>query len=78
MPTLGFIVERYLLIKNFNSEKFWYLQLVLFKKQDVKLEWDRHRLFDKLNTQLFLEKAKEHQYFKVTKVEKKKKIKFRP
>lgn len=48
-PTLGFIVERYQKIRDFKSQKFWYLELKYEKdKNKVTFNWKRNRIFDKL------------------------------
>lgn len=71
-PTLGFIVERYLRIKNFEPEKFWTIDA--FTKVDdkrVQLHWQRGRVFDQLAGLMFYERALEDGSgnFLVTKVE---------
>jgi DNA topoisomerase-3 len=75
-PTLGFIVERYQLIKKFVPEKFFYLDCRVEretgnKKVEVKFEWERDRLFDELATCILLESCEEAKYAKVIKVLKK-------
>lgn len=46
-PTLGFCVQRYLQISTFKPEKFWVVLPYIIKNGfELKLEWDRNRLFD--------------------------------
>eukprot|EP00930_Biecheleria_cincta_P085534 TRINITY_DN74914_c0_g1_i1.p1 TRINITY_DN74914_c0_g1~~TRINITY_DN74914_c0_g1_i1.p1 ORF type:complete len:911 (+),score=91.91 TRINITY_DN74914_c0_g1_i1:229-2733(+) len=48
-PTLGFVVERYLLIQRFVPEPFWSIRAEVQKQgQDVRFSWRRGRLFDRL------------------------------
>jgi len=82
-PTLGFIVERYQLIKKFVPEKFFYLDCrvereVANKKLEVKFEWGRNRLFDELATCILLESCEEAKHAKVIKVVKKETYKRKP
>ena len=59
-PTLGFIVERYKLIRDFQGEKFWTLTLKCLKQgkqEEVKFEWERERLFDKLACLVLMERC---------------------
>jgi DNA topoisomerase-3 len=61
-PTLNFIVERTEKIRQFRPEEFYYLDLTITKveeggkKYDVRFDWERGRLFDKLITLTLLEK----------------------
>jgi len=54
-PTLGFIVERYQMIRDFKPEPFYFLDCHAereikepggIKKVDVKFEWERGKIFD--------------------------------
>ncbi|GMH18631.1 hypothetical protein Nepgr_020472 [Nepenthes gracilis] len=46
-PTLGFCVQRYLRITTFKPEKLWVLHpYIIHKGYEIKLEWERERLFD--------------------------------
>jgi DNA topoisomerase-3 len=64
-PTLNFIVERTEKIRHFKPEEFYYLDLTLTKeeeggnKYDVRFDWERGRLFDKLIAITLLEKVVE-------------------
>lgn len=47
-PTLSFVVDRYLRVKNFTSEPFWTLDVVVNQKgQKVLFIWTRGLIFDK-------------------------------
>lgn len=47
-PTLSFVVDRYLRVKNFTSEPFWTLNVVVeHKGQKVPFTWSRGSIFDK-------------------------------
>ncbi|GAB4851852.1 hypothetical protein Ancab_031251 [Ancistrocladus abbreviatus] len=55
-PTLGFCVQRYLHITTFKPEKFWVLHpYILQKGYELKLEWEREKLFD-LDVSLMFQK----------------------
>ena len=43
MPTLGFVVDRYLEIKYFKPEKYWLIKasIILNEKASVELKWER-------------------------------------
>jgi DNA topoisomerase-3 len=51
-PTLGFVVQRYLQVKNFVSEAFWYIFLSLSRPSssqrsvETEFKWRRVHLFD--------------------------------
>lgn len=46
-PTLGFCVQRYLNINTFKPQKFWIVHpYIVHKGYELKLEWDREKLFD--------------------------------
>ena len=82
-PTLGFIVERHLLIKEFIPETFFYLDCKDERenqgnKLPVKFEWKRGRIFDELTTFIIYEMCVEAGKAKVTKVTKKDTIRRRP
>lgn len=47
-PTLSFVVDRYLRVRRFTPENFWYLDVVVdHKGQKVPFSWYRGHLFDK-------------------------------
>ena len=53
-PTLGFVVQRYSLVKNFTPESFWYIYLSLTRQsasqgeEETKFNWKRNHLFDQV------------------------------
>jgi len=83
-PTLGFIVERANQIKEFWPEKFWYISMKYTgdgkdKDQSAVLEWQRHRIFDKLSCLVLYEKVTDSgDTARVLSVEKKPKFKGKP
>ena len=47
-PTLSFVVDRYVRVRRFTSEPFWYIDVVVdHKGQKVPFSWTRGHLFDK-------------------------------
>ncbi|CAK9157606.1 unnamed protein product [Ilex paraguariensis] len=53
-PTLGFCVQRYLQIATFKPEKFWALYpYIILSGYELKLEWERNRLFDSDVAEMF-------------------------
>ena len=49
-PTLGFVVDQYLRMKNFISEPFWSMDCVLEKeKKQVNLSWSNGPVYDQLS-----------------------------
>lgn len=47
-PTLSFVVDRYLRVRKFRPEPFWFIDLVVDQKnQKVSFSWSRGHLFDK-------------------------------
>lgn len=57
-PTLGIIVDRWLVIKNFVSRDFWVFELFL-KDCDILFEWLRKQIFDEYSAMIFYELAYE-------------------
>lgn len=58
-PTLGFVVDRYLRIKNFTAEPFWHIQLSLKldgTQKSLPLNWERGHIFDKMVAVAFYER----------------------
>lgn len=56
------MVERYQQIRDFKSEKYWQIKMVITKqtpkgKEAARFEWVRHRVFDKLVCLVFFEKC---------------------
>ncbi|KAK1360476.1 hypothetical protein POM88_044950 [Heracleum sosnowskyi] len=53
-PTLGFCVQRYLQINTFKPEKFWAVHpYIIHNGYELKLEWERNRLFDTYVAEMF-------------------------
>eukprot|EP00917_Polyrhabdina_sp_WS-2016_P015509 GHVP01033751.1.p1 GENE.GHVP01033751.1~~GHVP01033751.1.p1 ORF type:complete len:747 (-),score=128.50 GHVP01033751.1:329-2569(-) len=56
IPTLGFVVERWKIIRDFVPENFWYLVATIKKgNQEVNLKWKRHRVYDRMVGLILLE-----------------------
>ena len=71
-PTLGFVVDRYLRVRNFKPEQFWGIKVV--HRRDglaATFNWDRHRLFDRMAVTVLFEKCLNSKTAKVTKVQEK-------
>ncbi|KAH7135643.1 DNA topoisomerase 3-beta [Dendryphion nanum] len=78
-PTLGFVVDRYLRVRNFVPETFWYIKIVHEKDDiDVKFSWRRGHLFDRLAVIVIYEKCLRAKTAKVTKMQKKPTKKWKP
>ncbi|KAL2531014.1 DNA topoisomerase 3-beta [Forsythia ovata] len=78
-PTLGFCVQRHLQIITFKPEKFWKLHpYILHKGYELKLEWNRNRLFDLDVTEMFRNIIKEDGILKVIAISEKQESKSRP
>ena len=54
MPTLGFVVERYLEIKYFKPEKYWVIkaEIILSDTASVELKWSRGTTRDETQANL--------------------------
>ncbi|PPQ85703.1 hypothetical protein CVT26_005857, partial [Gymnopilus dilepis] len=56
-PTLGFVVQKYKLVKDFVPENFWYIYLSLTRQsasqgnEETKFNWKRNHLFDQVVVQ---------------------------
>ncbi|XP_066150549.1 DNA topoisomerase 3-beta-1 isoform X1 [Euwallacea fornicatus] len=79
-PTLGFCVQRHDEIQSFKPETYWVVQVSAVTKdnQDVPLEWERVRSFDKDVANMFLGLIKQETQGRVVSVVSKEKIKPRP
>ena len=78
-PTLGFVVDRYLRVRNFVPEPFWYIRVAHNKdKIDVKFNWRRGHLFDRMAVIIIFEKCLLSKTAKVIKMAKKPTRKFKP
>ncbi|KAL2868656.1 DNA topoisomerase 3 [Aspergillus lucknowensis] len=78
-PTLGFVVDRYLRVKRFKSEKFWGIK-VMHARDNMKVNflWSRVHLFDRAAVIMMLERCLMAKKAKVTKVNQKPTSKWRP
>ncbi|KAJ5239429.1 hypothetical protein N7468_004048 [Penicillium chermesinum] len=78
-PTLGFVVDRYLRVKNFKPETFWSIKVMLQREgKKVNFLWKRVHLFDRAAVTMMLERCLVAKEAKVTKVNQKPKSKWRP
>lgn len=82
-PTLGFIVDRYLRVKSFVSEKFWYISVDLKMENDgevqlVPFTWTRGHFFDRLFVTLIYQDCIANPFGKITKVIRKPTSNWRP
>jgi DNA topoisomerase-3 len=78
-PTLGFVVDRYLRVRNFVPEPFWYIRLAHMKDEiDVKFNWRRGHLFDRMAVILIFERCLLAKRAKVIKMAKKPTKKWKP
>ncbi|KAF2664070.1 prokaryotic type I DNA topoisomerase [Microthyrium microscopicum] len=88
-PTLGFVVNQYLRVKNFVPEPFWSIKIT-HKKEDeknkkpdqrpitVNFNWVRGHLFDRMAVVLLFERCLNAKFAKVIKMERKPTSKWRP
>jgi DNA topoisomerase III len=78
-PTLGFVVDRYLRVRNFVPEPFWYIRVEHTKDDiDVKFNWRRGHLFDRMAVTIIFERCLMAKKAKVTKTTKKPTRKWKP
>ncbi|CAK9156512.1 unnamed protein product [Ilex paraguariensis] len=78
-PTLGFCVQRYLQITTFKPEKFWALHpYIRHSGYELKLEWERNRLFDSDVAEMFQRIVMEDGLVEVVSVSEKQECKSRP
>ncbi|XP_046401854.1 DNA topoisomerase 3-alpha isoform X2 [Ischnura elegans] len=78
-PTLGFVVERYKAIQEFQSEKFWKIRVNhTIGDLSVDFSWERVRLMDKPICEMLFEICEECGVAKVEKVQSKPKSNWRP
>ncbi|RAH64099.1 DNA topoisomerase 3 [Aspergillus aculeatinus CBS 121060] len=78
-PTLGFVVDRYLRVKNFKPETFWGIKVML-QREGIKVNflWKRVHLFDRAVVTIMLERCLLAKTARVTKVNQKPTSKWRP
>ncbi|KAI8941280.1 hypothetical protein NX059_002510 [Plenodomus lindquistii] len=78
-PTLGFVVDRYLRVRNFVPEPFWLIKVAHTKDNiDVKFNWRRGHLFDRMAVTLIFERCLLAKTAKVIKMAKKPTRKWKP
>ena len=78
-PTLGFVVDRYLRVRNFVPESFWYIRVVHEKDGiTVKFTWRRGHLFDRMAVVIVFERCLLAKLATVTKMQKKPTKKWKP
>ncbi|CAG8432833.1 7321_t:CDS:10 [Diversispora eburnea] len=78
-PTLSFCVSRYDQIQSFSPESYWSLAVtVANNEQDLNVNWERARVFDKQVTNLFLDTIKDFKEAKVVSVNSVHKTRSRP
>lgn len=78
-PTLGFVVDRYLRVRNFVPEEFWSIKVVHRREDiDVTFHWGRFRLFDRMAVVILFERCLDARVAKVSKMQKKPTSKWRP
>ncbi|OQE08302.1 hypothetical protein PENVUL_c010G09291 [Penicillium vulpinum] len=75
----GFVVDRYLRVKNFKPETFWGIKVILSREgKKVNFLWKRVHLFDRAVVTMMLERCLLAKQAKVTKVNQKPTSKWRP
>lgn len=78
-PTLGFVVDRYLRVRNFVPEPFWYIRVAHTKDGiDVKFNWRRGHLFDRMAAVIIFERCLFAKTARVIKMAKKPTTKWKP
>jgi DNA topoisomerase-3 len=78
-PTLGFVVDRYLRVRNFVPEPFWLIRVAHTKDDiDVKFNWRRGHLFDRMAVIIIFERCLLSKRAKVIKMAKKPTKKWKP
>ncbi|XP_058181028.1 DNA topoisomerase 3-beta isoform X3 [Rhododendron vialii] len=78
-PTLGFCVQRYLQITTFKPEKFWAVHpYIIHNGYELKLEWERNKLFDSNVAEMFQKLIMEDGVVEVTGISEKQESKTRP
>ncbi|KAJ3336283.1 DNA topoisomerase 3-alpha [Gonapodya sp. JEL0774] len=78
-PTLGFVVDRYRLKANFETELFWRIDVAVKKEETlVKFNWQRTHLFDHMMCNVLFERCQQARFAVVVKVDMKPKDKWKP
>jgi DNA topoisomerase-3 len=69
-PTLGFVVDRYFMVKNFVPEPYWAIKVTHIKDDiTVNFRWARINLFDRMAVIIIFERCLTARYAKVIKVQ---------
>lgn len=78
-PTLGFVVDRYLRVRNFKPETFWAIKVMHLRDGiKVNFNWRRVHLFDRAAVTIMLERCLTAKTARVTKVNQRPTSKWRP
>lgn len=78
-PTLGFVVDRYFMVKNFVPEPYWAIKVTHIKDDIiVNFRWARTNLFDRMAVVILFERCLTAKYAKVIKVQTKPASKWKP
>lgn len=78
-PTLGFVVDRYLRVKNFVPEPFWYIAVDIKKNgEKVLFSWARNHFFDRLFVTVLYQKCLQSPNGTIVKLVKKPTSNWRP
>jgi DNA topoisomerase-3 len=78
-PTLGFVVDRYFMVKNFVPEPYWAIKVTHIKDDiTVNFRWARINLFDRMAVIIIFERCLTAKYAKVIKVQTKPASKWKP
>jgi DNA topoisomerase-3 len=78
-PTLGFVVDRYLRVRNFVPEPFWTIRVAHQKDGiDVRFSWKRVHLFDRMAVTIIYERCLIAKTAKVLTMQKKPTKKWKP
>jgi DNA topoisomerase-3 len=78
-PTLGFVVDQYLRVRNFVPEPFWFIKVTHEKDGiTVRFLWRRGHLFDRMAVTIIFEQCILSKLAKVTKMSKKPTKKWKP
>ncbi|KAJ5888423.1 hypothetical protein N7495_008464 [Penicillium taxi] len=78
-PTLGFVVDRYLRVKNFKPETFWGIKVIHTReRKKVNFLWKRVHLFDRAVVTMMMERCLTAKKAKVINVTQKPRSKWRP
>ncbi|MES1921984.1 DNA topoisomerase [Bonamia ostreae] len=78
-PTLGFVVRQFWKIKNFVSEKFWFIKMAIqHENQQIVFNWKRRKLFDHAIAFVIFEMLFDNPTASIISVERKPVTKYKP